>query len=260
MIIYNPLVIIPNLNNTANVLFNLGGEKYEGTIPMDLIPEDFESLQFYELEYYFEDWADYIDNHVSKELKEKLEKVNLLENVTCNLLEKKGNLFYRLNTTVSLPEELVVEYANNQNDKDKVEALDNFWYWSCQLHHNQKEMLFSWLKKNKFQITKEGMIIAYRNVVKLDDEYTKNVDLSYTIVKGWKKNVKNYKVNRFGNLDKEGVNLHEAFERNKITYTHEYGSSKRSYYVLNEESSLNRNQVDFSNITCSHGLKCVASC
>jgi hypothetical protein len=124
----------------------------------------------------------------------------------------EGNTVYLKGTSRSLPPLLVerfiivvndvkyytgfgnVQEALNQND-DYV-ALKNFFMWCClnpraEVAHE----LYRFLEENSFRITRQGFVVALRNVVTLhgSPELVHFVSNSYNKVKAvWKKNPDNY--------------------------------------------------------------------
>jgi hypothetical protein len=126
----------------------------------------------------------------------------------------EGNTVYLKGTSRSLPQLLVekflevvndvqyytgfgdVEEALNQND-DYV-ALKNFFMWCClnpraEVAHE----LYRFLNENSFRITKQGFVVALRNVVTLhgSPELVHFVSNTYNKVKAvWKKNPDQYTI------------------------------------------------------------------
>ena len=254
------LVIVDNYDGTFYVCFNLNGVLIKGNIPEYNMPHDYEKLFPEDFMTCYRFWEEIINGNKTEELIKKNYESDLVKKAKqCSLLTFKDGLFYRNNLSVSLPEELINDYITSQSDPFRIEGLDNFWFWTAQLPHEQKEMLYNWVSKNNLTLTQDGMIVVYRNVIKAVNQYTENVYSSYYTIKARKKNVKNYSVDMRGNLSSTGDNLLEAYIECNNMYTHDYGATKRIYYYIGKEASLDRSKVDFTNKTCSEGLKCVVS-
>ena len=126
----------------------------------------------------------------------------------------EGNTVYLKGTSRSLPQLLVerflevIETASNEpsqeafnvqlNQDDDYLALKNFFMWCClnpraEVAHE----LYRFLNENSFRITKQGFVVALRNVVTLhgSPELVHFVSNTYNKVKAvWKKNPDNYTV------------------------------------------------------------------
>lgn len=127
----------------------------------------------------------------------------------------EGNTVYLTGTSRSLPQLLVekfievVDRVGQQiadertfeqalNDDDEYVALKNFFMWCClnpraEVAHE----LYRFLTENSFRITKQGFVVALRNVVTLhgSPELVHFVSNTYNKVKAvWKKNPNEYTV------------------------------------------------------------------
>lgn len=251
------LIINPTINGYS-VVFNFNGTLVSGEVADSDVPNNVNTFSYKELESkYFPIWKEIITNSLDDSTKKEVEENKAIEEISiCPLLTYKEGCYYRLNETVSLPKEIALEYIKYQNDIEKIQSLDNFWYFLALNDVNQREMIFNWLKCNEFQITSDGLIVGYRNVIKYKNNFTINVESSYKTIKKRKKSPKNYSVDKDGNLTKEDVkfNLFDIYHKNKIIYTHDRNTFKRLFYTLGEETFLDRNEVDFSNTSCSQGL------
>jgi len=126
----------------------------------------------------------------------------------------EGNTVYLKGTSRSLPQLLVerflevIEVASNEpsqesfhvqlNQNDDYLALKNFFMWCClnpraEVAHE----LYRFLNENSFRITKQGFVVALRNVVTLhgSPELVHFISNTYNKVKAvWKKNPDNYTI------------------------------------------------------------------
>jgi len=126
----------------------------------------------------------------------------------------EGNTVYLKGTSRSLPQLLVerfIEVVNNVkyytgfgdvqkalNENDDYVALKNFFMWCClnpraEVAHE----LYRFLDENSFRITKQGFVVALRNVVTLhgSPELVHFISNTYNKVKAtWKKNPDHYTV------------------------------------------------------------------
>jgi len=122
-----------------------------------------------------------------------------------------------------------------------------------------RNSLFNWLSKDSWKITSKGMIVTYRNVVPYESDFDKKVKEFYAKIKGQKKSPKNYFINigEVTSLTKEktSINLKEAYNKIKPTYTHSYNGELRHYYEIGKEATIDRSYCDSSpNNTCSRGF------
>jgi hypothetical protein len=127
----------------------------------------------------------------------------------------EGNTVYLAGTSRSLPQLLVEKFIEvvdrveqefvagrsfneTLNDDDEYVALKNFFMWCClnpraEVAHE----LYRFLTENSFRITKQGFVVALRNVVTLhgSPELVHFVSNTYNKVKAvWKKNPNEYTV------------------------------------------------------------------
>jgi hypothetical protein len=126
----------------------------------------------------------------------------------------EGNTVYLKGTSRSLPQLLVerflevIEIASNEpsedvfhvqlNKDENYMALKNFFMWCClnpraEVAHE----LYRFLNENSFRITKQGFVVALRNVVTLhgSPELVHFISNTYNKVKAvWKKNPDNYTI------------------------------------------------------------------
>lgn len=126
----------------------------------------------------------------------------------------EGNTVYLTGTSRSLPQLLVEEFVRVVdrvkyhkgfgfspavlNEDDEYTALKNFFMWCClnpraEVAHE----LYRFLSENSFRITRQGFVVALRNVVTLhgSPELVHFVSNTYNKVKAvWKKNPNEYTV------------------------------------------------------------------
>lgn len=128
--------------------------------------------------------------------------------------EVEGNTVYLKGTSRSLPQLLVEQFIvvidrvkyhkgfgfspQSLNEDDEYVALKNFFMWCClnpraEVAHE----LYRFLTENSFRITRQGFVVALRNVVTLhgSPELVHFVSNTYNKVKAvWKKNPNEYTV------------------------------------------------------------------
>ena len=247
--------------NGIYVTFTINSKLYQGIV--NSVPDNYEDMELHELAPYFTVWLNELSNNVSDEVKQEIKEQQVVEEiVNCHLLTNKDGYYYRLNSTVSLPKEIAAEYIKYQDDADKVQSLDNFWYYVCLNDDSIRNMLFSWLSKDEWKITKEGMIVAYRNVIYKETELDKFVKESYEKVKyKHKKNPYKYYVNKGEVLSltkqETSLSLGVLYHQGKAfthSYNSEYSNQPRLYYHIGKETSIDRSIVDCSDTTCSSGI------
>jgi hypothetical protein len=126
----------------------------------------------------------------------------------------EGNIVYLTGTSRSLPQLLVEEFIRVVdrvkyhkgfgfspavlNEDDEYTALKNFFMWCClnpraEVAHE----LYRFLTENSFRITRQGFVVALRNVVTLhgSPELVHFISNTYNKVKAvWKKNPAEYTV------------------------------------------------------------------
>jgi hypothetical protein len=144
-----------------------------------------------------------------KALQQGIESLSVLPDFTV-----EGTTVYLTGTSRSLPQLLVekfievVDIAANEpsdvpfqeylNQNDTYVALKNFFMWCClnpraEVAHE----LYRFLNENSFRITKQGFVVALRNVVTLhgSPELVHFISNAYNKVKAvWKKNPDNYTI------------------------------------------------------------------
>ena len=144
-----------------------------------------------------------------KALQQGIELLAVLNDFTV-----EGNTVYLAGTSRSLPQILVEEFIRvvdrvadepsqeafivQLNQDDEYVALKNFFMWCClnpraEVAHE----LYRFLSENSFRITRQGFVVALRNVVTLhgSPELVHFVSNTYNKVKAvWKKNPNEYTV------------------------------------------------------------------
>jgi len=144
-----------------------------------------------------------------KALQQGIELLAVLDDFTV-----EGTTVYLTGTSRSLPQLLVEEFIRvvdrvasepsqevfqvQLNQDDEYTALKNFFMWCClnpraEVAHE----LYRFLSENSFRITRQGFVVALRNVVTLhgSPELVHFVSNTYNKVKAvWKKNPDNYTV------------------------------------------------------------------
>lgn len=144
-----------------------------------------------------------------KALQQGIELLAVLNDFTV-----EGNTVYLTGTSRSLPQILVEEFIRvvdrvasepsqeafivQLNQDDEYVALKNFFMWCClnpraEVAHE----LYRFLSENSFRITRQGFVVALRNVVTLhgSPELVHFVSNTYNKVKAvWKKNPNEYTV------------------------------------------------------------------
>jgi len=122
---------------------------------------------------------------------------------TLDEFEMKDNALYLKGINRTLPPLLVEEFLevvgkHGDTDNDEFRALHRFFMWCCLNPRAEvADKLFNFLKKNSFNITKQGFFVALRNVVTLhgSNELVHFVSNAYNKVKAvWKKKPEDYLV------------------------------------------------------------------
>ena len=122
---------------------------------------------------------------------------------TLDEFEMKDNALYLKGINRTLPPLLVEEFLevvgkHGDTDNDEFRALHRFFMWCCLNPRAEvADKLFNFLKKNSFNITKQGFFVALRNVVTLhgSNELVHFVSNAYNKVKAvWKKKPDDYTV------------------------------------------------------------------
>jgi len=144
-----------------------------------------------------------------KSLQQGIQILNVLPD-----FKVEGSTVYLAGTSRSMPQILVEEFvrvvyrvsnepsqevfSDQLNQDDEYVALKNFFMWCClnpraEVAHE----LYRFLSENSFRITKQGFVVALRNVVTLhgSPELVHFISNAYNKVKAvWKKNPDNYTV------------------------------------------------------------------
>ena len=150
--------------------------------------------------------TDKIQEEIAKQEKENA-RVKAIQNGYA-LLEKsgdfvvKGNSVYLIGIGRSLPQMLVEQFIEvlsvGGKDTDEYQGLKNFFMWCCLNPRAEvADLLYDFLRKNAFRITKQGFFVALRNVVSVseDTEIVEYVSNAYNKVKAvWKRNPATYNV------------------------------------------------------------------
>lgn len=188
-----------------------------------------------------------------------------------------GYLFYK-NIPYALPDLLVDKIVKAYDEHEfwssfieDITPYTNFWGW-CALNPNvhSRKQLFNFLDRAGIQITKDGMLVCYRNVnvqQEGDLELTEFVSQQYTRIKKWKKSPKDYIILRdsSGNLqcttivtNKDTVygnlqGLYDNIDRFESVFTDNYTGKFR--IELNKPVVMDREKCDPDpDSDCSHGL------
>jgi hypothetical protein len=167
-------------------------------------------------------------------------------------LELKGNSYY-WGSHISVPLAIIQELRKEDAD---VEAIKNFWIWS-QLNPNpaSREMLFEHCITYGIQITKEGMLVMYRNVLNKDinqdllEYYNQFKEIPVDILK----------TIYFVHEEKEYSAFDLVYQPHLIslgTFTDAY--TKTFKIEIGKEVAIPRASCDESQATCSRGLHLAA--
>lgn len=247
----------------------VGDKIYEGT------PED-QSAFIVDLH---NENEDLVIKHLSPERYFESVKNKILESIAQfdEFSLENGYLFYK-NIPYALPDLLVDKIVKAYDDHQSllqfvkdITPYTNFWGW-CALNPNvhSRKQLFNFLDRAGIQITKDGMLVCYRNVnVKQegDLELTEFVSQQYTRIKKWKKSPKDYIILRdsSGNLqcttvvtNKDTVygnlqGLYDNIDRFESVFTDNYTGKFR--IELNKPVVMDREKCDPDpDSDCSHGL------
>lgn len=177
---------------------------------------------------------------------------------------------YPLNTVMTAA---ILDAKYNPLSEYELDSLINFWkYLMLNPDEHVREGLFEWIKTSDFTITKDGNIIAYRNVnikkTSKQEELEKYVTESWAKIKRWKKSPKNYNVycvdNNYtlepsieageyfvGNLSELYSDLNT--DEGGIVYTDQY--TGKMDIIIGEEVRMPRNECDNNpESSCSRGL------
>ena len=214
-------------------------------------------------------------------------KANLINNIHSlatiypGLFSIKDGALYRSSIKLSIPEEVAIKYVeaakeytgDNIVDYNKFISIDNFWMW-CSLNPNAESRvdLFKFLATHGMPITEQGMFLAYRRVVTVNqtDKILVNfISNSYIKVKStWKKNPKDYYIykidgklelrTKFENASNEYIgNLQDCYLElpNLITSQFTDAHTKSMDYRIGVEARIERHEGNQSNkYSCSKGL------
>lgn len=189
-------------------------------------------------------------------------RIDALSNLGINF---KNGGFYWVSDTVSLPEALVDElYQKTQEDENPdVNYLLRFWLWSLKNPNPEsRQSLFAHVKKYGMQLTEEGMIVVYRNVMVQSGA---SEDLINKMTR------KFYELNRDNENPYDWVYLEEENEfvkqpgsslqtvgefvmqpSTEMTFSSSY--DKKFRYQIGVPARLPREVCDESQATCSRGL------
>jgi hypothetical protein len=168
--------------------------------------------------------------NATKEIIEEQEVEKVIEGVSilkeCDDFIVEGNSVKMKLTNRTLPQILVEKFAvimsNNPNYKEDEEyiALKRFFMWCCLNPRAEvADKLYEFLQKNGMKITKQGMFVGLRNVVKIDSVDTSFVEFisnaHHKVKAVWKKKAENFEVfddNEFvivpSNKQNHGYNKH----------------------------------------------------
>lgn len=190
----------------------------------------------------------------TKEIIEEQEVEKVIEGVSilkeCDDFIVEGNSVKMKLTNRTLPQILVEKFAvimsNNPNYKEDEEyiALKRFFMWCCLNPRAEvADKLYEFLQKNGMKITKQGLFVGLRNVVKVDGVNTSFVEFisnaHHKVKAVWKKKAENFEV-----FDDNGFVLVPSNKQNH-GYNKHVGNLKDLYNSLpqNEE---NRFTDDYS--------------
>ena len=119
-----------------------------------------------------------------KDIKEEVKEINeLVEMVQySSIVKKEGDSFYiKSISDVSVPTDLVesIIKAEQEGKEDELNSYLNFWRL-CSMNPNSQARtnLFCFIKKWGMNITKSGLLIAYRNAIIKKEGEKINVELS----------------------------------------------------------------------------------
>lgn len=133
---------------------------------------------------------------------------------SCDDFVVEGNSVRMVETNRSLPQILVEKFASivssdsNYKENEEYIALKRFFMWCCLNPRAEvADKLYEFLQNNGMKITKQGLFVGLRNVVKVanvDTSFVEFITNAHHKVKAvWKKNPKNYEV--FENKNNEYV-------------------------------------------------------
>lgn len=234
----NKLIALQEIdNNNYFCSFNYGGKLCNCTLPTDI------ALSF-DLESYYDYFNSLIiDDKNSKHLK------YLEEIIDSDLFEFRDDCFYRNNLHISIPFLLVEKMYQSKDNPKELLKYDNFWYWVTYLNTDLRERIYRWLYQGDFEITQEGFLLTYRNVVL----HTQDYKPFYDTVKKWKKSPKNFTVidNKIVKCNTDSISL-EKLHSDRL-FTHHHNVKKRLFYKVGVEASIDRREANYDNEACSAG-------
>lgn len=191
-------------------------------------------------------------NEDSKKMIEKeAEKIKTIEKVIsgidilkqCDDFVVEGNSVRMAITNRSLPQILVEKFAEivsgdaNYKQNEEYIALKRFFMWCCLNPRAEvADKLYEFLQKNGMKITKQGLFVGLRNVVKVKDIDTSFVEFvtnaHHKVKAVWKKKAENFEV-----FDDNGFVLVPSNKQNH-GYNKHVGNLKDLYNSLpqNEEN------------------------
>ena len=190
----------------------------------------------------------------TKELIEEQEVEKVIEGVSilkeCDDFIVEGNSVKMKLTNRTLPQILVEKFAvimsNNPNYKEDEEyiALKRFFMWCCLNPRAEvADKLYEFLQKNGMKITKQGLFVGLRNVVKVDGVNTSFVEFisnaHHKVKAVWKKKAENFEV-----FDDNGFVLVPSNKQNH-GYNKHMGNLKDLYNTLPQDEE-NRFTDDYS--------------
>ncbi len=114
--------------------------------------------------------------------------------------EFAGENIFMNNIPLPLPPAVLASFIEftEKNDVEAYNALKMFWLWtSLNPIENSRRDLLNFVRKNEVSITKNGLLVLYRRLVKntqQDDSCAKFISECFVKVKKWKKGAKNFNV------------------------------------------------------------------
>jgi len=105
----------------------------------------------------------------------KLKSLEEISDICPELYLKNNKVYHKTVSQLSLPERLVDEFFERHARKEPIEPLVNFWMFAaCNPDPKAREGLFRFIMDMNLVLTDDGMFVAYRNVVDINQV---NVDL-----------------------------------------------------------------------------------
>jgi len=185
---------------------------------------------------------------------------------------------YLKNIALAIPNVIIEGFvkAVETKDADLLETLKMFWMWTamCPIESSRND-IYNFLKNNQIPLTKNGLMVMYRRVVKVGNtnkKLTEFVAGEYAKIKRWKKAAKNYTVFKklneeeyvlgkgipdtentwedLGNLEEVYLNLPTLAEN---TYTDSHTKTKK--IQIGAVYKEDEDKIDLDNTRdCSSGL------